>query len=59
MGSTEIYGEWRGGGSGLGREEEEDRCAQLCSTDVESSSVSVEDERKRAGRRATPALARV
>lgn len=43
----------------MGREEEEDRCAQLCSTDVESSSVSVGDERKRAGRHATPALARV
>lgn len=47
------------GGSGLGMEEEEDRCAQLCSPDVESSSVSVEDERKCAGRRATPFLARV
>lgn len=36
-------------------EEEEDRCAPLCPTDVETSSGSVEDERKCAGRRAPPA----
>lgn len=41
------------------REEEEYRCARLCSTDVETSPVSVEHKRKCAGRQATLTLTRV
>lgn len=51
-GGKKCCGNENAGGSARLEEEEEDRCIRLCSTDVETSSVSVEGKRKFAVRRA-------